>query len=151
MCCVVLRKQWTRVRGCRPSTNTPACLVQRVNVSVDLGICRDIGSNYGTDGLYFGMKCVNTRVTAAWTQSCVTRRQQCSSDTVLWHGTRQHNVWKAALWLVENMLTRRWHQSIFRYAESAILYYRDHAQWPMAHTLGLGLGKAEWVGLVARR
>jgi len=82
MCYIGLRKRWTRVRGRRPSTNTPACLVQRVNVSVDLGICRDIGSNYGTDGLYFGMECDNSV------------------------------VWKAGLWLVENMLTRRWRQRI---------------------------------------
>jgi len=35
---------------------------------------------YGTDVLYFGMECDNGHVTAAWTQSCVTRRQQCGSN-----------------------------------------------------------------------
>ena len=41
---------------------------------------------YGTYDLYFGVKCDNRRATAMWTQSCVTRRRQCDSNTVLWHG-----------------------------------------------------------------
>ena len=69
MCCISLdlRKAYV-LRGRRPSKNTPACLVQRVNVSVDLGIRRDIYNAairplpYDTDDLYFGMECDNTIV-----------------------------------------------------------------------------------------
>ena len=35
---------------------------------------------YDTDVLYFGMECDTRHVTAVWTHSCVTRRQQCFSN-----------------------------------------------------------------------
>ena len=49
------------------------------------------GSNYGTDGLYFDIECnmtidASVDVTAAWTQSCVTRHRQR-----VWHGMQRDN------------------------------------------------------------
>jgi len=98
--------------------------------------------------LYFGMKCDNRHVTAAWTQSLVTRRQPCGSDTVLWHGMKCDItiVWYViGLKYVEAAMTSaymlrqqciHWPSSVFR--KRYVSKICDSTHWPMAYTLGLG-------------
>ena len=133
MCCVVLRKQWTRVRGCRPSTNTPACLVQRVNVSVDLGICRDIGR------LGLELDLIWHPLCQKWSSS---RKLVCDWSKICWRGD------DISLFL--DMLSQRicWVSNppidpvlCSENARSAKLATLPTD--PMAHTLGLGLGLAK--------